>query len=300
MLSLIRVLPKTRLPSTSLFLPNQILINTFASQPSKERLAKEKAKEKERERKEREREKIAREKEREREKQEREKEKLRALREKQKAAADKLKEKSQKEKEKEKIQKEKEKAEREKEREKARKEKEQEKKNKEKEEKAQKKKEKAERPRRALSTYLLFSNSVRPAIKKSHPDLPVTKISQQIAAQWKSLSPDQKKKFEVQHLKAKEEHEKAMIKYKQTHPDPPKRPLSGYLLYTLDARPALVKKNPNLSVVEVAKQLGLQWSKLSDDQKKVYNDKSAQKKIPYEKEKAAYDKLKAKQAASAN
>jgi len=325
MFSLLRVLPTVRLPTTSLLYKQQLtLINTFASKPQKkvqavkgkgkgkkeapkkiektqkpsnntEKLRKEKEKEKERLQKEKEKERLQKEKEKEKERLQKEKEKERLQKEKEKEKERLQKE---KEKEKEKLQKgkekEKEKLAKEKDKKEKEKEKEREKLEKVRAEKEQKKKEKAEKPKRPITAFFHYGIEARAAILKKDPSLKVTEVMKQIATQWGKLSADQKKKYEAQNQKGKEEYQKAVAKYKQTHPDPPKRPATAFFLFAQEARPALVKKNPNLKVSEVAKQLGVQWGKLTDDQKKVYQEKSTKNKAQYEKEKGSFEKLKAK------
>lgn len=50
-----------------------------------------------------------------------------------------------------------------------------------------------------------------------------------------------------------------------------KRPLSGYMKFAAKQRPAIVKKNPKYSVVDVMKEIGKQWGKLSDAEKEKWN-----------------------------
>ena len=49
-----------------------------------------------------------------------------------------------------------------------------------------------------------------------------------------------------------------------------KKPLSGYMKFAKDRRPALIKEQPSLSFGEVGKALGAEWSKMSDAEKAKY------------------------------
>jgi len=49
-----------------------------------------------------------------------------------------------------------------------------------------------------------------------------------------------------------------------------KKPLSGYMKFAKDRRPALIKEQPSLSFGEVGKALGAEWKKMSDAQKAKY------------------------------
>lgn len=44
-------------------------------------------------------------------------------------------------------------------------------------------------------------------------------------------------------------------------PNAPKRPLSAFFLFSQDERPDIKKKNPSLSVGDIAKEIGSRWKK---------------------------------------
>lgn len=66
-------------------------------------------------------------------------------------------------------------------------------------------------------------------------------------------------------------------------PEPPKRPLTGYIRWANDERPQFKLDNPELTPSELTALLGKSWKKLSDDKRKVYNEL-------YQNDKAEYDK----------
>ena len=69
----------------------------------------------------------------------------------------------------------------------------------------------------------------------------------------------------------------------------PKRALSPFLYYTLERRPELKKEKPELSHKELLSEMGVEWNKMNDGDKKKYVQKADEDKKRYEKEKAAYD-----------
>ena len=69
----------------------------------------------------------------------------------------------------------------------------------------------------------------------------------------------------------------------------PKRALSPFLYYTLDRRPELKKEKPELSHKELLAEMGVEWNKLKEEEKKKYIQKADEDKKRYEREKAAYD-----------
>lgn len=74
-----------------------------------------------------------------------------------------------------------------------------------------------------------------------------------------------------------------------THPDPPKRPSSGYIRFCNDTREPFLKKNPDIKGKEVMRALGEEWTKLSEAGKKKYNDSFEKDKKKYEEELKAYE-----------
>merc|ERR1712087_667543 len=70
----------------------------------------------------------------------------------------------------------------------------------------------------------------------------------------------------------------------------PKRPLSGYFLWTGENRASYVKKNPDSSIGEIGKAMGKAWGNLSDAAKKPYNDAAEKAKVAYQKRREKYMK----------
>ena len=72
-------------------------------------------------------------------------------------------------------------------------------------------------------------------------------------------------------------------------PNAPKRALSAYMFFAKAERPNILKKHPNYSVTDVAKELGVRWKTIKDKSK--YEKEAAKDKARYE---AAMQKYKAK------
>lgn len=68
-------------------------------------------------------------------------------------------------------------------------------------------------------------------------------------------------------------------------PNKPKRPKSSYLFFCDEQRPTLMKKmrkKGKVNLGDIAKKLGLAWGKLSEKEKVVFVEKSANAKTEYE------------------
>lgn len=63
-----------------------------------------------------------------------------------------------------------------------------------------------------------------------------------------------------------------------------KRPQSSYFLWQNDKRAGIKEKNPDKKIGELAKIMGEEWKKISDKEKKKYEDMAAKDKERYEKE----------------
>jgi len=71
---------------------------------------------------------------------------------------------------------------------------------------------------------------------------------------------------------------------KTKNPDQPKRPLSGFFLFSNAERPKLKEANPDMKMTEIAKKLGELWATLKDKKKQPYLDAAAESKKKYEAE----------------
>lgn len=56
-----------------------------------------------------------------------------------------------------------------------------------------------------------------------------------------------------------------------------KKPLTGFILYSMETRPAIKEAEPELTFPEVAKRLGAAWKALSDEDKAGYKAKAEAK-----------------------
>merc|ERR1711920_921387 len=77
-------------------------------------------------------------------------------------------------------------------------------------------------------------------------------------------------------------------KPKDKNKNKPKRPLTGFFLFTNDFR----KLHPDMKLTELTKTAGLKWKALDDAKKKKYLDAAASEQTKYQKELAKYKKSK--------
>ena len=61
-----------------------------------------------------------------------------------------------------------------------------------------------------------------------------------------------------------------------------KKPLSAYMIYAQEQSRVIRAESPELKITEISKQVGANWSKLSEDGKAKYAKKAAERKIEYQ------------------
>merc|ERR1719174_3108209 len=158
-----------------------------------------------------------------------------------------------------------------------------------------KKKDKDEnKPKRGKSAYILFVTQKRGEVKEKYPELDNTAAMKQLGIMWKEASDAEKAPFEAMAKKDKIRYEKeketaAAAASKDAPPasapetetvgkskkkskkdkdeNKPKRGKSSYLFFCDDKRSQLKEKNPELSMPEMSKQLGIMWKEASDAEK---------------------------------
>ncbi|KAK4515084.1 uncharacterized protein ATC70_002694 [Mucor velutinosus] len=82
--------------------------------------------------------------------------------------------------------------------------------------------------------------------------------------------------------------EKPKKKKVEKDPNAPKRNLSSYMLYSQSVRPDVVKQNPSVRPVDIAKIIGEKWNALSDKEKQPFVKAAEKEKARYDKETKTY------------
>ncbi|XP_012692465.1 high mobility group protein B2a [Clupea harengus] len=157
------------------------------------------------------------------------------------------------------------------------------------------------KPRGKTSSYAYFVSTCREEHKKKQPDVPVnfTEFSKKCSERWKLLTAKEKLKFEDLAKSDKVRYEREMKTYvppkgmgkpgkRKKDPNAPKRPPSAFFVFCADHRPKIKGEHPGISIGDIAKKLGVLWSKQTPSDKKPYEAKALKLKEKYEKDVAAY------------
>jgi len=166
------------------------------------------------------------------------------------------------------------------------------------------------KPRGRMSAYAFFVQTCREEHKKKHPSETVVfaEFSKKCAERWKTMSDKEKTRFHGMAEKDKKRYEVEMANFKppkgekgkgkkrkrSKDPNAPKRSLSAFFWFCQDERPKVKETNNDLTVGEVAKELGKRWNEVPEEMKSKYEAMAAKDKARYEKEVKAYKGKKAK------
>lgn len=167
------------------------------------------------------------------------------------------------------------------------------------------------KPKRAATSYMLFSNSVREELTQANRKVnggkaKMAEVAKAISERWAKLADDEKAKFEEQAKKAKENHAAEMQAYKEAN-DPlavlkekyasmiPKKPMGAYWIFAQDesqrskAEKALKEAGEEAAHKKIATKLGELWKAMSDADKAPWNEKARKATTEYEEKKKVWE-----------
>jgi len=163
-----------------------------------------------------------------------------------------------------------------------------------------------DKPRGRMSSYAYFVQTCREEHKKKHPSENVVfaEFSKKCAERWKTMTDSEKKRFLSMAEKDKVRFDSEMSHYEPANgdvgggkkrkrtkdPNAPKRALSAFFWFCSDERPKARELLGDVSVGEVAKELGRRWGNVTSELKSKYEALAAKDKARYEKEITAYKK----------
>lgn len=165
--------------------------------------------------------------------------------------------------------------------------------------------EKPKKSRRSIirgprTAWILFCESNRKKVMALEPGLSFGGACKRMAAEWSSMSTDEKSVFVVQ-------QQEDRLRYDQQLQDLPKRDqaflrklkrdrkkvrrqrkpkcvLSAYMHFVLNRRVGIVEQNPTADFKTIGKLLGVAWTALSPDEKQTYVSMHLTDKVRYNQE----------------
>ena len=80
-------------------------------------------------------------------------------------------------------------------------------------------------------------------------------------------------------------------KKRDKDPNAPKKPLTAFMLYTNNRRPHIKKDNPSIVITDISKRIGAEWSAMTDEKKKSWQEKAKELKVDYEMKLLKYKEI---------
>lgn len=106
---------------------------------------------------------------------------------------------------------------------------------------------------------------------------------QKVPAKSPKKSPSTSPK--LKNLKISEEPETSKSpRLKLTGSAPPKKPMTGFIIFCNEKRETVRTDNPDVKITEITKILGQAWNALTDAQKEPYHQAATAEKVRYEQE----------------
>jgi len=79
-------------------------------------------------------------------------------------------------------------------------------------------------------------------------------------------------------------------KKQKKDPNAPKRNMSAYFLYSIDARPLVKEENPDASFGDIARLISAKFKALPDKERKIWEEKAVADKVGTQRKRAAFVK----------
>jgi len=141
-------------------------------------------------------------------------------------------------------------------------------------------------------------------VKAELGNISVGEVAKELGRRWAEMDKSQKEKYEVASAEAKAKYLVVKENYQPSQqflemkkapkmkfikdPSAPKRPQTSFLLFSGEERPKVKEELGNISVGEVAKELGRRWAEMDKTQKEKYEVASAEAKAKYLVDKENY------------
>ena len=160
-------------------------------------------------------------------------------------------------------------------------------------------------PKKARSAYIVFSTAVGKIVRQENPAMSQPDVMREVSRRWNQEI--DKSKYEEEAAADKERYKEEMESYspppaqsgydgtqtkgkgkKFKDPNAPKKPLTAYIIFSIDEGKKVREANPSMSTPEVMKQIGQNWAELGTEDKRRYEEKAAADKARFAGEQEAY------------
>eukprot|EP00527_Entomoneis_sp_CCMP2396_P003224 CAMPEP_0198142670 /NCGR_PEP_ID=MMETSP1443-20131203/5402_1 /TAXON_ID=186043 /ORGANISM="Entomoneis sp., Strain CCMP2396" /LENGTH=196 /DNA_ID=CAMNT_0043805739 /DNA_START=46 /DNA_END=636 /DNA_ORIENTATION=+ len=157
------------------------------------------------------------------------------------------------------------------------------------------------KPKRAMSSFFLYSQGNRTRVKEENPEASFGEVARILAHQFKALNEKDKKKWDKKNEIDKARYQEEMKDYvpmedptgggrkkQKKDPNAPKRNMSAYFLYSVFIRPTVKEENPEAGFGDIARIISAQFKALSARERKTWDEKAVEDKERYQRQMADY------------
>lgn len=150
------------------------------------------------------------------------------------------------------------------------------------------------RPKKASTAYILFSNAMRESVKSKNPTMKSNEIMSELGRLWKQASDSEREKYQKMFELERVRYENEMTSYvppakevqvKSKDKSDLKKPMNAYVIFSQEARTQVKEQEPSLTFGEVTQRLATKWNNMSDSEKEKYNKLSREQRDVYENSK---------------
>jgi hypothetical protein len=152
-------------------------------------------------------------------------------------------------------------------------------------------------PKRPKNAYMFYCEKMRESAKQENPNMNMIEITKLIAVNWKKLSDQEKIQFQEKASLDKDRYEQENKSYikpneeqlvsdKKKKISGPKKPMSAYIHFCMEKRNEIKEQNPNMSTIEITRELGRLWKGdyLDEEARKKWTSMADQDKKRYKEE----------------
>jgi len=159
-------------------------------------------------------------------------------------------------------------------------------------------------PKRPMSSFLYFAQSRRPSIQQENPESTYLNVMSLLGQEWQNLSKEERRPYVEEEAAERKKYHIAIAQWKEENKDKleaghlelsaspssssnsnnntaPKRPMSSFIGFVQSRRPSFQAKHPELTHVEVMRQLGQEWKNLSEKERQPHVEREAADRKKY-------------------
>lgn len=144
------------------------------------------------------------------------------------------------------------------------------------------------KPKLPLTVFLRFNMEEYNLVKMKKPEMTPNQVTQTLKKRWTGMSDAQKEKYIESYDKDMKKYDSLMMNYARLT-QKPKKPVTPYFQFYTEYLPTYKMNYPQLSLNEVTKLIGRDWSNFDAKKKSELNREFERQKVNYAKQLKLYE-----------